>query len=689
MMISNTSSILSLIFIVFTCPHTLAERELRTYSAEAFRCDEEFMELYSTEPVVFGESIRICVRPTVYTLARGAVMRQMNHFTFVKNNGFGQEAIIPNGKEATDTIVTCEPQDELCVFKTKLNKDFFTSFGNVTGSGEIVLEFADSARNFLRRRQLQGQGDLKFAGVWPITVEFDVLKGSDGGKDKERNNVVQESYNEMDSTIKSLIMVSVLVSLLCFCCIGMAWCCCMIYRRRNRDNSDYYIDGKYPREVDIDSQASFFETFHKKIGDTQADESSDELSDMEQEDDWDSPKNEYFRDELPNVPEESERSEDPLPRNAIQTKPTGKPGNKKGKNKGKNANGKKKNGKANEDSAEKKKNELLSKETDTAEPPTENSAHPLPNTTSLLDSIDEDTDESSVSSTESPLLSEKTPAEPPRSESSMACSEGVSCISSSPVVLTIDDSDDESNPVSRDKTGLSLTSIDEGISVESSKQKTSPGTKQTASVLTSCASASFHSKRKSQHKALEVKVEDWPSDDKMSTDKLPTIKSRLFPKINIDEWPSDDELSTDDHQRFRASRIKIEDWQSDDESTADGPKHNFNLDNNTSDSDDDSVNFYPNHFDVAFGNPDHEGTMVFEITVRLVAETTGSVSFSSSTRVQIEKGLKGRNFYLKEKTGTIEFWRVATPDEVEEHFEKSYKAQLAETEQIQKLTASR
>jgi hypothetical protein len=80
--------------------------------------------------------------------------------------------------------------------------------------------------------------------------------------------------------------------------------------------------------------------------------------------------------------------------------------------------------------------------------------------------------------------------------------------------------------------------------------------------------------------------------------------------------------------------------------------------------------------------------MGFEMAVRHAATANGGAPVSTKKYVDIEKQLKGRSFYIKEKAGSIEFWREATLDEVKEHFEKSYRAQLVETEQTRKLAAS-
>jgi hypothetical protein len=684
---------------------------------------------------------------------QGVVMRRINFLTFIKQNGFGQEAIVSDGREEPDTILTCEPQDRLCVFRTKLHKDFFTSDGNVTGTGEAVLEFEDISsddelpRTFLRHRRA-ANGDLRFAGTWPLKIQFEV---------EESVDETAEWYTGLNSTMRSVIIGGVIMGLLT-CGITLV-CCCFMFYKRGRDKTRH-ANGTVPREVDVDSQASFFKTFHKDIESTQSVESPLGLSETDEFfsddwDDWDGPSE--FYGELPDVPEEDEQSNDGPPRSinvksnrsmhvksnrsinvqsipsetaANKRRSTGKPETKKGKNKkGKNAKGKNKKGKAKENlkaNAKKKKNELpvnedgdresvgnsaIGSTEDLADGDGNRPADVPPNTTILLASIDEDIklDENSVQSTESPIMPNLTSY----CEESFTTVDGnVSFLSESPAMSIHDDDeisidvsllsetpatsirdfDDEIPPDAPQKIWASLRSVAETITLESTENSTSGSSDSDGGVsfysLPTNDSIGEKSKKISPTViASQIKVVEWPDDDELPTDMPTKIKSS---QLNVVDWPSDDEVSVP----FSTSRIKIEDWQSDDDETLDISKQILASGSdggsiNTRDTEgNDSVNFYPRAFDVAFGNPDHDGTMIFEMAVRRAATTNCGAPFRTKTFVDIGKELKGRSYYLKEKAGSIEFWREATSDEVEELFEKSYRAQLVETEQIRKLTNS-
>jgi pullulanase/glycogen debranching enzyme len=99
-----------------------------------------------------------------------------------------------------------------------------------------------------------------------------------------------------------------------------------------------------------------------------------------------------------------------------------------------------------------------------------------------------------------------------------------------------------------------------------------------------------------------------------------------------------------------------------------------------SDTDDDSVTFYPDEYDIAFDTPGHAGTVVYEMAVRQAVSSHDGAPFSTRIFKEIEKQVDGKNYYLKEVTGRFEFWREATPEEARQHFRKSYKRELAAIE---------
>jgi hypothetical protein len=181
------------------------------YFVDTFECDEDFQEVKVTEPKVDGDTIRICVRPSPYTRERGVVMRNIDEFQFQteKNDGIAgfvvQYAIEKGGKEDGQTLVTCEPGSEICVFKTRLKREFFLLSGEIIGTGIAGLEYETKSeqdnyfgrtRDYRNRRHLRGRlrarkrylqaddtgenKDFNFVGTYPLQLKFSVEQSFDG-----------------------------------------------------------------------------------------------------------------------------------------------------------------------------------------------------------------------------------------------------------------------------------------------------------------------------------------------------------------------------------------------------------------------------------------------------------------------------------------------------------------------------
>jgi hypothetical protein len=96
-----------------------------------------------------------------------------------------QYAILTGGVEGEETLMTCQPGDEICVFKTILSDDFFKFDGEVLGTGVAYLEFSKEEKDvfgnrLLRQRRLE-DSDVDFAGKYPLQLSFAVLKSEPQG----------------------------------------------------------------------------------------------------------------------------------------------------------------------------------------------------------------------------------------------------------------------------------------------------------------------------------------------------------------------------------------------------------------------------------------------------------------------------------------------------------------------------
>lgn len=126
-------------------------------AVEAYICDDD----ENIVPIVGfeqGQTVRVCVSPTPSNLAAGALMRQIESFTFRRLSPLlvEQPAISPQtGGDAADdlTIVWCQPGSTVCAFETLLYADFFVEEGQVLGAGTAFLQLGTGASATSRRLQ--------------------------------------------------------------------------------------------------------------------------------------------------------------------------------------------------------------------------------------------------------------------------------------------------------------------------------------------------------------------------------------------------------------------------------------------------------------------------------------------------------------------------------------------------------
>ena len=116
-----------------------------SYVLEGYQCDADNVALTGnnlTNTARQGSIIRICVKPSTFAVRDGIIMRSLDEFTFSKD-ALSQPAVTGNNQEATNglTSLACSDGVDVCAFETVLFSDFYTSFGDVLGSGIGSLEF--------------------------------------------------------------------------------------------------------------------------------------------------------------------------------------------------------------------------------------------------------------------------------------------------------------------------------------------------------------------------------------------------------------------------------------------------------------------------------------------------------------------------------------------------------------------
>lgn len=152
-------------------------------AVESYLCDND-ANIVFFDSASQGEEIRVCVTPTAETLEQGAFLRQIEEFTFSRDE-FSQVAIAPETGGAPNdelTVVSCFPGATVCAFETLLNSDFFKGgVGIVFGTGTAYVQIGEDAVETSRRRQerfLQQEGGISandLLAARPTTFPLEVV----------------------------------------------------------------------------------------------------------------------------------------------------------------------------------------------------------------------------------------------------------------------------------------------------------------------------------------------------------------------------------------------------------------------------------------------------------------------------------------------------------------------------------
>lgn len=127
---------------------------------EAYICDSD-RNVIAITATMQGQTVRLCITPTQKTLNAGIFMRDLEQFTFRRQDpsSIQQVAIAAGtGGQPADplTVVSCIPGAIVCAFETMLQADFFSSEGTVMGIGSVFLQVGDGDSSTERRL---GEGD--------------------------------------------------------------------------------------------------------------------------------------------------------------------------------------------------------------------------------------------------------------------------------------------------------------------------------------------------------------------------------------------------------------------------------------------------------------------------------------------------------------------------------------------------
>jgi len=145
----------------------LLEENDRGVAVEAYICDFED-NLVPIMPTNQGQNVRVCVSPTAKTLASGALLRQLEQFTFRREIPVSASQVAiksGTGGVAADglTVVSCQPGSTVCAFETLLKADFFRSEGVIVGQGQAFLQLGTNEETEFSRRLEGGSVNQELA----------------------------------------------------------------------------------------------------------------------------------------------------------------------------------------------------------------------------------------------------------------------------------------------------------------------------------------------------------------------------------------------------------------------------------------------------------------------------------------------------------------------------------------------
>jgi hypothetical protein len=123
-----------------------------------------------------GSVIRVCVKPDSDAFLAGIKMRSLDEFTFSREGGISQPAIVGYNEESPNglTSLTCSNGVDVCFFETILFAAFYSSDGFVVGSGTGSMQFGAAGANTRRLRALQADPP-EAAATSEFELDFGVL----------------------------------------------------------------------------------------------------------------------------------------------------------------------------------------------------------------------------------------------------------------------------------------------------------------------------------------------------------------------------------------------------------------------------------------------------------------------------------------------------------------------------------
>ncbi len=203
------------------------------WTAEVFFCDGRNVPLTGqalTRPRNVDDDIRVCFMPSTEARERGVYIREISSFFFQQEDRI-QFAIQPTSQQADNTMYICNAGEPLCAIKTELSENFFNKNLDVTGVGEVLLQYGteprirpSSARN-LQTEQFDPTVDAGFAGRSNVTLTFVTDPTYVPPSEKTWQEKADEWWHETPLFLRIVYVMVAILAILILLCFLWAICC--------------------------------------------------------------------------------------------------------------------------------------------------------------------------------------------------------------------------------------------------------------------------------------------------------------------------------------------------------------------------------------------------------------------------------------------------------------------------------
>ena len=191
----------------------------KTYSAEAFACDENNSRS-QVSALNVTDSLKLCIRPNKEARDIGVFINSLESFSFALEKDDQSQSVIDSlGAVVNKNITTldCGVGRSVCSIESTPREWFFDRDGTMVVTGFAVLQFGSG------RRLQVSLDNLLFAGRDQITTYFDIIGRNRPKSDmREWFDGIFDRYDltEKNLTILYILAIVLIVLISLCCCVG-------------------------------------------------------------------------------------------------------------------------------------------------------------------------------------------------------------------------------------------------------------------------------------------------------------------------------------------------------------------------------------------------------------------------------------------------------------------------------------